>query len=262
MKQAASEDNAVMLGLLAALAYAASMMTHEAFGHGAYCLAAGGHNVMLTGWMETCSVAGGRGMKAAGPGVQFGAGLFAWLVLRRLPAEATRLRSLVWLYMTFDLLIASSYVAFSGITTIGDAADYIAGLHPSLLWRGGLVLCGSLVYFLSMEAAACELRRFGGSDTGTKRLFRLVWIPYVAAGCFACCSGALNRTMEPGAALGFAAASSFGAGSGMFGLPGLQRGRAARLSLRALYLEWSTLWSIPAAVVIVAFLLFVGPGLQ
>ena len=59
---ASLEDNAVMLGSLAALAYAATMMTHEALGHGAYCLAAGGHNVMLTGWMETCSVSCGRGM--------------------------------------------------------------------------------------------------------------------------------------------------------------------------------------------------------
>ena len=232
---ASLEDNAVMLGSLAALAYAATMMTHEALGHGAYCLAAGGHTVMLTGWMETCSVSCGRGMKAAGPGVQFGAGLLAWLVLRHLPRDATRLRYFVWLYMTFDLLIASSYIAFSGITSIGDAADYIAGLHPSLLWRGGLVLCGSVVYFFSMEVAAGELRRFCGLDSGIRRLFRLIWVPYVAAGCFACCSGALNKTMEPGAALGFAAASSFGAGSGMFGLRGLRRGRAAGSGLRALY---------------------------
>jgi hypothetical protein len=38
----------MMLGALGILAYAASMMTHEALGHGGYCLALGGHNVMLT----------------------------------------------------------------------------------------------------------------------------------------------------------------------------------------------------------------------
>lgn len=71
MNQPASKDSTVMLVLLAILAYAASMMTHEALGHGVYCLAAGGHNVMLTGWMESCSVSGGHGMKAAGSGIQF-----------------------------------------------------------------------------------------------------------------------------------------------------------------------------------------------
>lgn len=73
-----------------------------------------------------------------------------------------------------------------------------------------------VIYFPSMTAAAGELKRFRGSDTGLRRLFRLVWIPHVAAGCFGCCSGAWNQNMEPGAAFGFAAASSFGDGSGMF----------------------------------------------
>ncbi len=43
-----------MLAALGMLAYIASIMTHEALGHGGYCLAAGGHNTMLTGWWETC----------------------------------------------------------------------------------------------------------------------------------------------------------------------------------------------------------------
>jgi hypothetical protein len=66
-------DNPIMLGALGILAYAASMMTHEALGHGGYCLARGGHNVMLTGWGEGCSIHP-PGIEAAGPGAQFGAG--------------------------------------------------------------------------------------------------------------------------------------------------------------------------------------------
>jgi hypothetical protein len=42
MTQHPVTDNAVVLGALGVLAYAASMMTHEALGHGVYCLAAGG----------------------------------------------------------------------------------------------------------------------------------------------------------------------------------------------------------------------------
>ena len=64
----------------------------------------------------------------------------------------------------------------------------------------GLVLCGAVVDFLPMEAAAYELMRLCGLGTGIKRLFRLVWTPYVAAGPFVCCSAALE-SMEPGAAL-------------------------------------------------------------
>ncbi len=53
--QPAPRESAIMLGAFGILAYAASMMTHEALGHGGYCLALGGHNVMLTAWAEGCS---------------------------------------------------------------------------------------------------------------------------------------------------------------------------------------------------------------
>jgi hypothetical protein len=228
----------MMLGALGILAYAASMMTHEALGHAGYCLARGGHNVMLTAWGEGCS-SHPPGIEAAGPGVQFGAGLLAWLVLHRLPRGNARLRYFFWLYMIFNLLISSGYVAFSGVTDFGDAAVIIAGLKAHVLWQGVLILLGSMVYFLSMQATALELKRFAGLDGGSRRLFRLVWIPYVTAGTLACCSGALNRTMGLGTAIGLAAASSFGSGLGMLWLPDMQRGMALKELGPSVYLRWS-----------------------
>lgn len=61
----------MMLAAMGILAYAASMMTHEALGHGGYCLAVGGRNVMLTVWGERCEFPGvpATGIEAAGPGV-------------------------------------------------------------------------------------------------------------------------------------------------------------------------------------------------
>jgi hypothetical protein len=81
MAQHPVTDNAVVLGALGVLAYAASMMTHEALGHGVYCLAAGGHNTGLTAWAEGCNLHP-VGIEAAGPGLQFAAGLLAWVVRR------------------------------------------------------------------------------------------------------------------------------------------------------------------------------------
>jgi hypothetical protein len=39
----------MMLAALGILAYAASMMRHEALGHGGYCIAVGGHTVHADG---------------------------------------------------------------------------------------------------------------------------------------------------------------------------------------------------------------------
>jgi len=201
------------------------------------------------------------GIEAAGPGLQFTAGLLAWLLLHLLSPAASRLRYFFWLYMVFDLFISSGYVAFSGVTDFGDAAVIISQLKPHLIWRGALILFGAGAYYLSMRATALELKRFIGSDCSGGRLFRLLWIPYIAAGVFACGAAALNRTMPSGAAIGLASASSFGAGLGMFGLPAMQRKMAIGAAQTSVYLRWSASWVLAAAVIVAGFLIFIGPGL-
>ena len=257
-----SGDDAVMLGALGILAYVASMMTHEALGHGAVCVAAGGRNVMLSGWAEGCSLDPlPLGITAAGPAVQFGAGLLAWLALRRMaPGGFVLQRSFAWLYMVFNLFISSGYLAFSGVTDFGDGAVMIAGLSPRWLWRTLLVIVGAVAYYLSMWAALRELRRILGGDGG-KRLRRFLWIPYLAAGLLACCAGALNRTMAPGVALGLAAASSFGAGFGMLCLPQLPHRPAMRSPLPGSNIRRSVAWIVAAIVVGAGFVLVLGPGI-
>jgi hypothetical protein len=113
-----------------------------------------------------------------------------------------------------------------------------------------------------MRVAAAELKRLGGAGTGPKRLWRLVWIPYVTAGVFACCWGSLNQTMGFGSAVGLAAASSFGGGFGLLRVPDMQRGWVATEVLRTRYLSWSPVWGSVAVVTIVVFILFIGPGLR
>ena len=277
MRPAAARDSSFMLVLFGALAYAAAMMTHEALGHGGYCLAVGGHNTVITVWWETCRFAGKPrpGLKAAGPCVQVAGGLLAWLMLHLVPLQAARLRCFLWLYMTWCLLIASGYVAFSSVAGAGDAAELAASRHGRLAWRCAIFVFGSVAYFLSMRAAAYELQRFAGDDDGLQRLFRLVWIPYLSAGMFACCmvaanlalghgglataSPGLNRLLGP---IGMAVVSSFGAGSGMFGLPPMVRGAVAGQGSPTVPLTWSTTWGVLAGLVLVLFLRYVGPGIQ
>jgi hypothetical protein len=241
-------DNAVVLGALGILAYAASMMTHEALGHGLYCLAAGGHNTGLTLWSESCNLHP-LGIEAAGPSLQFAAGLLAWAVLRLLSPNAAALRCLFLLYMLFDLFISSGYVAFSGVTYFGDAAAVIAGFRSHLVWRGILILIGAAAYYLSMRATSLELERFAGADRSVRRLFRLVLVSYLAVGIFACCAAVSNRTMPAGTTIGLAIASSLGAGLGMLALPVMQRRLPTEAPRPSVYVGWSPTWVLAAAVV-------------
>jgi len=262
-KDAAVKDDAVVLGALGVLAYISSMMTHEALGHGAVCILAGGHNVAMTGWSEGCNLhPEPLAITTAGPAVQFGAGLLAWLVLRRLkPRRFANLRSFLWLYMVFDLLMSSGYVAYSGVTNFGDGAVIIAGLTPRFLWRGILILAGAVIYYLSMWAAALELRRFVGSDNNPRRLKRILWIPYLAAGAFACCAGALNRTEAPRLALELALISSFGAGFGIVRLPDLRHAMVLKVSVPGSHVRWSIAWVLAATAIGAIFMLTLGLGL-
>jgi hypothetical protein len=252
-----------MLGALGILAYVASMMTHEAFGHGVACIIAGGHNVAMSGWNEGCDLnPEPLAITAAGPVVQFAGGLLAWLALRTLPARGfAALRSVLWLYMAFDLLISSGYIAFSGVADFGDSAVLIAGLSPHYLWRALLILIGAVIYYFSVWAALLELGRFVGSDERNRRLKRFVRIPYLAAGVFACCAGALNKTMTPGLAVGLALASSFGAGIGMVRLPYLRAASRLKASVPGFHVTRNIGWIVVAAVLGAIFLVILGPGL-
>jgi hypothetical protein len=259
-----ARDSAPMLVALGVTAYAASMMTHEALGHGAYCIAAGGHNTMLTVWQERCSTSAralGPGMKAVGPGIQFLGGLLAWLVLQIRWRRAARLRLFVWLYMALSLMISSGYLMFSGVSGLGDAGEVIAQFSPQVAWRSGLFVLGSVLYFGSMLAAAFELKRLAGLNDGMRRLFRLVGVPYAVVGVFACGMAALNHTMPRGLAVGYAVASSLGAGSGLFGLPALQRGMHPADVEATSLLRWSTGWGVASLLVILLFVFRFAPGL-
>jgi hypothetical protein len=62
--------------------------------------------------------------------------------------------------------------------------------------------------------------------------------------------------------IGLAAASSLGAGLGMFRLPAMQRGVAIGAPETRIYLGWSATWVLAAAVVVAGFMIFIGPGLE
>jgi hypothetical protein len=68
--------------------------------------------------------------------------------------------------------------------------------------------------------------------------------------------------MPTGVAVGLAAASSFGAGVGMLRLPAMQGAMTLSPLRPGVFITWSAGWAVAALVVIAAFLLIIGPGLE
>lgn len=92
-----------------------------------------------------------------------------------------------------------------------------------------------------------------------------------AASGLAMASPAMNQAMGHGAALGLAFLSSFGAGSGMLGLPFMRRGEFSPPTsqsrdmvhpMTAVCLQWSSGWGVVTAAVVVVFLVWIGAGLH
>jgi hypothetical protein len=143
-----------------------------------------------------------------------------------------------------------------------ESRRLIAALNHHLLWRVVLTLFGAAAYYLAMWVAASELKRFVGINDGSRPVFRLAFIPYATAGFFACCAGALNRTMPAGIAIGLAAASSFGAGFGMLRLPAMQRAMSMSSLVPGVFIKWNAGWAGAALAVIAAFFIVIGPGVE
>lgn len=255
---AITKDNVVTLAALGALAYGLSMFTHEAIGHGSVCALAGGHTVMLSAWGERCSIQP-WGIEAAGPGVQFGAGLLAWLLLHMMPTRMTMLRAGSLFFMAYCLFVSSGYVLMSGLTGFGDAAVVIANLSPQTGWRAGLVIGGAAIYYTAMWACALELRRLFGDDE--KRLLRIVWPAYLAAGAMAGIGGYLNQTLPPHLGLELGLASSLGGGFGLLRLPDMQKLLKGATPGTTAPTGWSFLTIALGVAGAAAFILLLGRGL-
>jgi hypothetical protein len=79
--------------------------------------------------------------------------------------QSANWRYFFWLMMTFNLFGVGGYFLFSGIGSIGDWAEVVAGWQPTWAWRVGLAALGIVTYFfLFVPLSLREQRPFLGRD--------------------------------------------------------------------------------------------------
>lgn len=244
-------------------------VVHEGLGHGGACLLAGCRPQLLTtmqfqGDERTVSSAGIKFIAAGGTLANLAAatitvGLLRW---RRERANATAF--FLWLFATVNLLAATGYLLYSGVSNIGDWADVVHGLTPFWIWHGSLFLFGAGMYWLATRWAMGQLgRRLGTSGAArVAEANRYTLTAYAIGGLLSLAAG----LFEPGGALIVlisGVAGSLGGASGLAWGPQLLRdprvGEPREPALRVTR-DWR--WIVAGAVAAVVFVFVLGHGVR
>lgn len=251
---------------IVAIAIAATVITdliHEGLGHGGMCVATGGQSLVLSTVHFECSVET-RLVAAGGTLANLVSGALFWVAGRGVRRSASW-RYFFWLLMAFNLFDAGGYFLFSGIGNFGDWAMVVAGWQPTWVWRAGLVVVGTVTYFLLFVPLCLrELRPFLGRDAEirVRRARQLTLIPYITAGILSCIAGTLNP-VGPLLILVSAAAASFGGKSALAWMWTLFRGSRisnGKMQLQEIERSWG--WMLAAVILSVLFIAGLGPGVR
>lgn len=238
-------------------------MAHEIGGHAAACAAQGGDVAEIGAFYVRCrglSGAADIAVALAGVVVNVVLAVLAHAAWRR--ATTDRARLLLWLVWLTQAFVAAGYLAFSGLTGVGDLGlARGGGLAPLGLPRAlGLVeaAVGIAAYTLLVTAGIRTLDAMTGGDTAARSARTAITTGYYAtAGGAAVVVGLLNPVGLFVTILS-AAASTLGGLAGLIPVGRTLRGTPARpfairRDLRVLAL---------GIALTAAFALVLGPGLR
>ena len=241
------QDDRLTVAAIAGLAFMVSDVAHEVIGHGlGFFLAGGQTGIYTTTRIIETQRLGDRGGDMFDMGGPFGnllCAALAWLALRFVPTNASRLRLFCSLTLAFSLFWAFGYLAFCGVKGQGDWFALIRAASHQWVWRSLLFMAGVLFYLGSMKLVASQ---FGWTR-------RALVISYLAGGLM----GVLGAILDP---RGFPAIrhdgllSGFGSALGMLAISA--RGNISTTISR------NFAWIVAAGCCAGIYIFVLGPGLK
>jgi hypothetical protein len=266
--ETATNPDWITVAAIALVTHALTITIHEALGHGGGCLIVGCVPHLVTtmqfqGNEDSLPKAAADVVSAGGSVANLIAAAIAVLLLRRRRGPADASWFFLWLFATVNLLAAAGYPLYSGLANIGDWANIVSGLRPVWLWHVLLTAVGALSYWLATRWAMDRLgRRLPPGPGRVSHAYRYTLVAYCAMGALAITGGLLERG---GAFLVLisAAAGSLGGTSALAWGPQLLHDRHLGESLQQpLHIPRDLRWIIAAALVALAFVFVLGPGLS
>jgi hypothetical protein len=244
-------------------------LIHEGLGHGGACLLMGCTPRLLTsmqfqGDEQLLSSFAVKVISAAGSIANLAAGVLAILLLRRNREEGPGTRwFFLWLFATVNLLQAAGYPLYSGLGNIGDWAVVVAQLRPVWLWRILLTVFGAYAYWAVTRWAMGRLgQHLSASPPGrVAEAYRYTLVPYVTGGLLSVAAGLLDPgglvvVLISGVAASLGGTSALAWGPQLLHDPRL--GIPTDIQLRV---TRDMRWIVVAALVAIAFVLVLGPGI-
>lgn len=252
---AETNDNAIMIASIGLLAYASADVAHHGLGHGGACLAVGGSIISLSSVFVNCSLHGAA-IDLAGPFANLVLGLAA-LLAAHIARPAATATWLFWvLVAAFNLMWFSLQLVYSVATGTDDWAWAIHHFDVTAPGRYGLIAVGALAYLFTIRLVAARMAPFAHPPGRARRIVLIVWL---TAGVTACATAALDQNAVQ-AILLHAAPQSFLLSVGLLFVPARSAGASSNGSPAA-PIGSSVRWMIAAAIVGVASILLLGPGI-
>jgi hypothetical protein len=253
---------------ISALAYVVAVALHEHLGHASACVLLGSHPTELGAFYVNCddsrlSALGVRAVALAGPFVSVLTGIASFLVLPRLPSQASRAFYFTWLLGSIALMDAAGYAAFSGVAGIGDLGvgegGALDGAAPQWLWRIALIAVGVVSYGQVMALSVRRIApRVGGAGTARIRAARgIALISYLTGAAVYLAIGLLNPHGLLIVAVSALPASLGGTSGLLWMMLGLAREPPVPGS--GLYFARSWGWIVVASVITLGYAVFLGP---
>ena len=253
---------------IAVIAYAGMNISHEIVGHcGMAALLGNRCRLLSSTYIPPVKVITDfhtwkyKILVIAGCLSNFIAALTSLILLRYWRKAPTSARYFFWLFMSVNLLLASTYITVAPVIKFGDSYTLIQNLKGEFIWRLLVALTGACMVWCSFRCSRAELGKLVGPDgtAGRGVAWQLVVPAYLAGGIVIVASGLLSQLEFKWAQLE-AVGQTFGLTAWLLLLPLLIPDTP--VTVKHLFVVPRSIgWIVAGALVGLTFIFVLGPGI-
>ncbi|HEV7491626.1 MAG TPA: hypothetical protein VGO25_12515 [Rhodanobacteraceae bacterium] len=165
------------LAAIGVLAMCIVTTAHEALGHGAACLLAGGNITLLTSSMFRCSVAS-PWIDPAGPATNLLVGSLAWFLRATLPLRSASLRMLLLAITALAYFWEGAYLVDAMLTRSGDAYLFLRSMSGDVAAPERIFVAsvGLALYIACVRMTARAIALASPNERVARICARLLWL--------------------------------------------------------------------------------------